>query len=138
MLRQTAFAPLLLAAALVTACGEDPVPTTPTEQPVAITEQAIQETLNPNGGRTHPFVVQRPGQVSAVITELAPDPAVLVGLSLGTWNGAACQIIIANDNAAVSQALVGSATGTGQFCVRVYDTGRLTQNVQYTLSITHF
>jgi hypothetical protein len=137
MLRPTILTTMLLAAALGAACGDDP-PTTPSEpEPVAVSE-TFSDILNPNGARTHPFVVERAGSVTAIINGLAPDAAVVVGLSLGTWNGIACQVILANDNAQAGQTLTGSATGTGGFCVRVYDTGRLTQNAEYSVTVTHF
>lgn len=128
---------LLLAATLGTGCGED-APTTPSApDPVAVSE-TFTDVLTPNGGRTHPFVAERAGTVTATITTLAADPAPIVGLSLGTWNGIACQIILANDNAQVGVTLTGSATSIGSFCVRVYDTGRLTQPIEYVVSVTHF
>lgn len=142
MLRPTALATLLLATALGAACGEEETTSTPTTPtPVAVNE-AFSDTLNPNGGRTHPFVVERAGEVTATITVIeadpVPDPIPTVGLSLGTWNGIACQAILANDTAAVGQTLVGSATSIGQFCVRIFDNGRLTGNINYSITVTHF
>ncbi len=138
MLRPTILTTMLLAAGFGAACGDDtPTNPTPTPDPIAVSE-SFSDVLNPNGGRTHPFVVERAGAVTAVINGLAPDSATVVGLSLGTWNGAACQVILANDNAQAGQTLTGSATGIGGFCVRVYDTGRLTQTVEYTVTVTHF
>lgn len=138
MLRPTALATLLLATALGAACGDDETiatPTTPT--PVSVSE-TFNDTLNPNGGRTHPFVVERAGEVTATITAIEADPVPTVGLSLGTWNGLACQAILANDAAIVGQTLTGSATSIGQFCVRVFDNGRLTGNINYSVTVTHF
>ena len=138
MLRPTILTTVLLAAALGAACGDDDTPTAPSgPDPVSVSE-TFNDVLNPNGGRTHPFVAERAGTVTAVINSLAPDAAVVIGLSLGTWNGVSCQVILANDNAQVNQTLTGSATGIGGFCVRVYDTGRLTQNVEYSVTVTHF
>jgi hypothetical protein len=110
--------------------------TTPT--PVAVTEP-FSETLTPNGARTHPFKVQQAGTVSATITALAPDDTVTVGLSLGTWNGAACSAILANDQARLNTSLVGTAQQTGDFCVRLYDaTGTLAAATDYTVEVTHY
>ena len=141
MLRPNIFAPLLLAASLA-ACSDD-TPTTPTDStPPVLINEPFADSLNPNGGRTHAFNVQRAGTVQAKLTSLSPDDTVTIGLSLGTWNGAACAIIIANDNASLASAaaaqVTGNATGTGAFCVRVYDVGRLTQNIDYTLTVDHY
>ena len=141
MFRPTTFLALLLLAPLVAACGDDDdddVPTAPT--PVAITETFVggESPLNPNGGRTHPFVVLQAGQVSARLTALSPDDTLTVGLSIGTWNGQVCQIVLANDAAALNTTVIGAAQQTGQFCVRIYDNGRLTSSTDYQIDVTHF
>jgi hypothetical protein len=142
MLRPTTIAPLLLTAALTLGCSDDAV-TTPIDPttPIAVTE-TFSDSLNPNGGRTYPFVAERAGTVVARLTALAPDATIAVGLSLGTWNGSSCAIIIANDNATVASTatvpVVGSASGTGAFCLRVYDVGKLTGSVDYTITVEHF
>lgn len=137
MLRPTALTTVLLAAAFGAACGKD-TPTAPSApEPVSVSE-TFSDVLNPNGGRTHPFIAERAGQVTAVINATAPNATAVVGLSLGTWNGIACQIVLANDNATAGQTLVATASNLGQFCVRVYDTGRLTENTEYSVTVTHF
>jgi len=135
----TLFALLLLAPLLASACGgDDPLNTPDAVPPVAVTE-TFNETLNPNGGRTHPFAVQTIGIITATITALAPDDTVTVGLSLGTWNGAVCQVIIPNDKAMLNTTVTGTAQQIGHFCVRLYDAlGTLTANTDYTVEVTHF
>jgi hypothetical protein len=135
----TLFALLLLAPLSISACGSDD-PTTPTEPtPVEIVEPSISGTLTPNGAQTHPFSVQRAGQVVARITALAPDETLKIGLSIGTWNGESCQLIITNDSATLNSTAVGTAQQTGQFCARVYDAaGTVTTATDYTLEIRHF
>ena len=143
MFRPTALAPLLLAAALTAACGDDDPTETPTvPSPVKVTE-TFGESLNPNGGRTHQFVAERAGEIIARLTSLTPDDTVAVGLSLGTWNGTSCAIVIANDNATVASTtstspVTGAASGTGAFCVRIYDVGKLTGSATYTITVEHF
>ena len=59
-------------------------------------------------------------------------------MSLGTWNGAACHIIVANDNATQGTQVVGQITTVGgEFCVRLYDTGNLAQTATYEVSVVH-
>jgi hypothetical protein len=88
---------------------------------------------------THPFGAQRGGQVSARITALAPDETVKIGLSIGTWNGATCQLLITNDSATLNSTAVGTAQQTGNFCARVYDAaGTLTAAIEYTIEVRHF
>jgi len=90
-----------------------------------------------NGAVTQPFVVLTAGSVVARIAALEPTDAV-VGLSIGSWNGVACQIVLANDNAANGASVTGTATVTGNYCVRVYDVGKLTQAAGYQITVTHF
>jgi len=139
MLRFRTFGALLLLAPLAAGCGGDNSNNTPTAPtPVAVTE-TVNGTLTANGGRTHEFVVQQAGTVTVKLSALAPDDTINIGLSLGTWNGAVCTAILANDKAALNTTVTGSAQQTGLFCARVYDAaGSLTASTDYTLDITHF
>ena len=134
----------LVAALAAAACGDDNTPTTPTPPtPTQVTE-TFSETLNVNGGRTHVFQNSQTGAVSATLSAVAPDGTIL-GLAIGTWNGTvqnppadgACQLIIAKDNAAQGNSVVGNAS-IGGFCARVFDVGRLTGPVDYTITVTHY
>jgi len=144
-MRSRTFRALLLLAPLAAGCGGDNSNNTPTgPTPEAVTETiSSSETnpatpLNPNGGRTHPFRVQQAGRVTATLTALSPDDTRTVGLSLGTWNGQVCQILLANDAAKVNVVVTGNAQQTGDFCVRIYDIGDLTASTDYTIVVTHF
>ena len=148
MLRFRTFRALLLLAPLAAGCGDNNSTNTPTGPgPVQVTQtftseddptQAVPVTgpLNPNGGRTHPFTVQQAGTVTATLTTLDPD--VIVGLSLGTWNGQVCQVILRNDAAKVNNTVTGNAQQTGNFCVSIYDVGQLTGPTTYSIVVTHF
>ena len=131
---------VLAAAALATAgCGDDNVTTPDTPAPTSVTE-TFEGTVTRNGAITQPFVVQTAGTVVATFTTLDPEDAVL-GLSLGTWNGIVCAQgagALANDAAKVGVSVTGSATATGNYCVRVYDAGKLTQSTAYQLTVTHY
>lgn len=129
---------LFVLAALASAgCGsDDPVdlPSQPT--PVTIT-QTFAGTLTVNGAQTHNFPVERAGTVTAQVKALS-DQAATLGISLGTWNGAACQIIISNTAAVLNTTVVGTATSIGQFCVWLNDVGKLTSGVDYSVDVTHY
>ena len=128
---------LILAASLCAACGDDDTPTTPTpDTPTELTE-TFSGTLTVNGAATHPFVVQRAGNVTAALSSLSPDSAAVISLALGTWNGQSCQIIIANDAATTNSIAVGTASA-GNFCVRLSDVGRLTAPTDYSVTVRHF
>lgn len=140
---------VLLAAALaVTGCGSDPI-TNPDQTPPTQVTETFEGTITVNGAITQPFVVQTAGNVVATLTALDPASIVVaaetrdtvLGLSLGTWNGLVCTVgapTLANDSAKVGVSLTASATATGNYCVRVYDAGKLTQPTSYQLTVTHF
>jgi hypothetical protein len=134
--------PVLVAATLTAAgCGDDPI-TNPDQTPPTQVTETYTGTLTVNGAVTQPFVVQTAGTVVATLTALEPaNDETVVGLSLGTWNGVVCTVgapTLANDAAKVGVALTGSATVTGNYCVRVYDVGKITQSTEFQLTVTHF
>ena len=133
--RLFAFVPVLCAALITTGC-DDPDPVGPSEPPPTEISETFTGTVTVNGAHTSSFAVTRAGSISARFASLSVSDAV-VGLSLGTWNGQVCQIILANDNATVSSVVPGTAS-VGAFCVRVYDVGRLTGPVDFEVVVTHF
>ncbi len=143
-LRRTSSLTLLLAVAALTAaaCGDSSTgPTDPGTTPVEITELFPSEgpgTLTPNGGITHLFVVQQSGSIVVTLTTLTPE-GFTVGMGLGTWNGTTCAQTIVSDAATQGTGIVGTATGTGNYCVRVFDAaGSFTGPVEYQLAVSHF
>jgi hypothetical protein len=118
-------------------CSDDPeTPTTPTT-PVTFTEN-FSGTLTPNGARTHSFSSQASGTVTATLSSLAPDATISVGLALGTWNGAVCQIVLPNDNAVVTTVVTGGVSAVGSLCVRIADVaGTVTQPTDYEIVVVH-
>lgn len=129
---------LLTAALLSTACGDDTTPTNPTTTtPPEITEP-FDGTVTVNGAATHPFTVQRAGTVTARIAALEPDATVVLGLALGTWNGAVCDLRVVSTNATLNTSVTGTASTVGGFCVYIHDVGGLTAPAAYQLVVTHF
>jgi hypothetical protein len=129
----------LVSISVVPGCGgEDPEPTTPTgPTPPTTVTITFSGTVGRNGANTHPFTTDA-GTVTATISALSPDAAAIVGLTLGTWNGTTCQTVIANDRATQASIVVGSASGSGNLCVRVHDaTGELAQPTTYEVQVVH-
>jgi len=129
---------VLAAATGAVGCGSDNAPTTPSEPAAVSVTETFSDTVTVNGAKTTPFTANRAGTVTAKLTALSPDDTITLGLSIGTWNGAACALSITNDAAKLNATVVGTAQATGQFCARVYDVGLLTAATNYTLEITHF
>lgn len=136
-LRVLLLVPALLAAGLTTGCTDNNTSTTTPTPPTLLTD-TFSGTVTVSGSFSHPFTVARAGTVTAEITALSPDDTVTVGFALGTWNGAACQLVIANDAAKVATAVLGTATAPGQLCVRVSDVGQLAAPTDYELRVDHY
>jgi hypothetical protein len=133
----TPFLMLLAATTLAGCSSNDDLPETPTQPtPVQITE-SFSGNLNVNGARTHSFAVDRAGTVTAQLKALS-DQAATIGVSLGTFNGSACAILLSKTDAVLNSTVTGTAQSTGQFCVWLNDVGRLTAGVDYTIDVTHY
>ena len=118
------------------ACDDNTTTTTPTT-PSTSTSESFTGTVTVNGAVTHQFAATQRGTVTATLSTIDPDASQTVGISLGTWNGTACQIIIANDQAVVGSSILGSVSGVGNLCVRVYDVGKLSRAENYKVDVTH-
>jgi len=129
-------ASLAVAVLAMTSCGDDPIttPTLPTPEPVT---EVFTGTLTVNGGATHVFNAATAGSLTATLTNIGPDENPTVGLSLGTWNGGACAIVIANDAAVRSSIVVGTVNQAGQLCVRIYDVGQIANPNDYEITVVH-
>lgn len=137
-LRRAALAGVFCAATLsAVGCGDDD-PTTPTSPttPVIVNE-TFAGTITRNGAATHSFSAQASGTVTATLTALAADEGTKVGLALGTFNGSACQLVITKDDAVQSTTVTGAVSALGNLCVRIYDVGDFTQNVDYEILVSH-
>jgi hypothetical protein len=132
------FRPALVAIAVIamTGCGDDPVdtPTGPTPQPLT---EVFTGTLTVNGAVTHPFSATTAGSLTATLSNIVPDENPTVGLSLGTWNGSACAVVISTDAAVRTTVVYGTVNQPGQLCVRIYDVGRIASANDYEITVVH-
>jgi hypothetical protein len=131
--------PLVVALALAVGCGSSPSTSTTSTPPTMVTD-VFSGTVNANGGVSDSFLVLAAGQITATLTSVSPNPDTqLVGLAIGTWNGTACSTTsgIYDDSAKQGTAVIGTAGGTGTFCVRVYDVGAITDPVSFEVEVVH-
>jgi hypothetical protein len=130
---------IALPALAATGCGTTTTTatTTPTAPATSVTE-SFTGTLSVNGATTFNFAATSAGSVTATVQSISPATTAVLGLGLGTWNGTACQIVIANDAATAGVSVNGATTAAGNLCVRVYDVGKLTATQAIAVNITHF
>ena len=137
------FLSVILATGLaVSACNSNnPFLTQPsdTSTPAVQTTDVFDGSVTVNGGTTNPFIVSRAGTVTAVVSALEPSDAT-VGFLIGTWNSTtnSCQLVIVNDAAVAGNTLIGTASVAGNFCVRVFDAGKMTSPVNFQVSVSHY
>ncbi len=127
---------LLVAALCAAACDSDtPLSTTPTS--TATITETFADTLSINGAKTFQFSSTGRGAVTATLTSVDPDSAV-IGVSIGTWNGLICQVVLAKDQTAKGDSFSGTVSNVGNLCLRVYDpVGALTGPVAYSIDVAH-
>ena len=128
---------LLPLAAITVAASSDNTTTLTTPTSVVTTTETFAGTLTKNGAVTHQFSATARGTVTATLTKVDPDSTLAIGVSLGTWNGTSCQIILANDAATVGTGVLGTVSGVGILCLRVYDVGKLTTSEDYSVEVVH-
>jgi hypothetical protein len=122
--------------ALFAACDDDPVtPVTPTPPPT-VTE-TFSGSVGKNGVSLHNFTTQASGTVTATLTTLSPDSELLVGMSIGTWNGTSCQLVIVKTDAKQSTVLTGGVSTLGSLCVTIYDVGNIVNPISYEITVVH-
>ena len=125
---------LALAAA---GCSNNSTTSTTTTTPTATTE-TFSGQLTTNGAVTHTFQATVAGQITATLTTLTSDTPLTVGLSLGTWNGSVCQIILANDQAVQGTIVTGTVSSASNLCARIADaSGTVPAPTPYVISVAH-
>lgn len=129
---------LLLGALLSTAaCGDDAAPTAPTPTPQVTVTETFSGSINRNGAATHTFLAQGSGTVTVTLATLSPEGTEAIGVSLGTWNGTACQIVIANTAAVQGAIILGVASSAGNLCIFVQDVGKVAAAASYEITVVH-
>jgi hypothetical protein len=127
---------LALGAGAAAACDDTTTINNPST-PIPTTTETFAGTVTVNGAITHIFAVTQRGAVTATLTAVGSDNTATIGVSLGTWNGTTCQIILANDQAVVGAGVLGTVSGVGNLCLRVYDVGKLAASTTYSVDVVH-
>src|SRR4051812_4339663 len=139
--RQGSLAALIAVTSLAAgACGDSSstnTPTVPTTPSTPTTTETFNGSLTINGAATHVFASTVAGTVTVQMTAVDPSSSQVFGLSIGTWNGSSCQVVIANDAAVLNAIVTGQVTAATNLCARVYDVGKLAAPFSYTITVIH-
>jgi hypothetical protein len=130
--------PVVALLLVVAGCSNGNTDTTTTPATSTPVTDTFTGLLGLNGATTYSFTVTGLGQITAQLLSLQPDPTKSVGISLGTWNGSICQVVLANDATRQGDVVVGTTSTVGSFCVRIYDANSTFTSPQtYTIEVTH-
>jgi hypothetical protein len=128
--------PLLLLALTVVGCGSD-TPTTPSD-PTATTE-TFSSLVQKNGTTTRSFTTTAQGTITVTLTSLGQEAA-FVGLGVGLSDAVTGQCT--PTFSVVTSVYAGRALSVkadiGHYCILVSDIGELTNQANFTVSVTHF
>jgi hypothetical protein len=126
---------------LATACDEgDPGIVQPTVNPATITD-TFTGNVAPNAADSHAFVITLSGKIAITLTAVGPPSTAEVSVGIGIPTGLACSLTLGDGTTVTTTA--GSTpqiSGTvlpGTFCVVVFDLGKLTDPVDYTVTVAH-
>ncbi len=127
---------ILLSGFLMAACGGDDTPTTPSDL-FRVTE-TFSGTLRQNDEIIHRITSLNLANVETEVVSLAPDPTALIGVGIGTPDGAACRLQALNNQVTQGNILI-SFVDPGTFCIQVSDPGNLgpNQSLDYVIEVRH-
>lgn len=141
MTRRIAAALAVLVTMFVAAACENASPApAPAPTPSPTVTEDFAGTLGKNGAATHTFTLAGTGSVTSSLKSLDPDATQVLGMFVGTWDGASCSVFKANENATVGTTIVVTANSTGTLCVRIYDSGKIADpsaTFNYDIQVIH-
>jgi hypothetical protein len=104
-------------------------PPLPWEEPPGTDGPPAAEDGPPGGVPGH--TDEPPGAV-----DLPVPPTVVVGLAIGTWDGATCTPLAERTDATTFTVIAGTALA-GEFCMWIFDPGGVTDPVEYEIQVDH-
>jgi len=131
--------PAAMLAGLSACGGTSTTAPSPTPSPATTTDM-FSGSLTQLGSDVHIFAVGANGSVEVSLTAVTPLSTMSLGIAVASSDGTNClaQITQNTDARTGSVALKGTAT-TGNYCVRVYDSGNIPTDtdVTYTVQVAH-
>jgi hypothetical protein len=137
-----------LALSVVAAACDDSNPgiVQPDVNPATVTE-TFTGNLSVQSVSSHSFIISRSGRISITLTAVSPPPtseapsSPEVGIGIGIPSGLSCALNLGDKTTvtttAASTPQISGIVIAGTFCVAVYDVGKLTEAVDYTVDVAH-
>ena len=133
---------LLVAAALAgaAACGSSTGTTAPSATSPANVTDSFSGSVAQLGSENHVFAVGAAGTVTVTLSSVSPLATLALGVAVTSSDGTNCLTQISqNDNARSGIIALTGTAQTGNYCVRVYDSGNVqpSTSVAYTVQVIH-
>ena len=127
---------VLLLALLGAACGGSS--SSSTTSPSTATTETFSSVLQVAGVDYQNFTVTTAGAFTATLTSL-DNTAHTVGFGVGipSATGRGCYITTSITTTGGPDAQISASVDPGNYCVTIYDEGRLTTHVSFSISIAH-
>ncbi|MEZ5284094.1 MAG: hypothetical protein R2712_04640 [Vicinamibacterales bacterium] len=128
----------MLIAAAAGACTETPTSATEVSDDGTPTLTTFASLLTAHGASTRSIIAGSAGLVEATLT--ATDPAdAIVGLGLGIPrpDGRGCNLTSALTTTAAAGRVLALPVEPGDYCVQVYDTGQVTTQVGFSVTLSY-
>ena len=127
--------PWVVIACVISACGDDNTPTTPSNTSGTKSE-TWSGTVAPHGQSSRTFTVDTSGTITVTLTAAGAD-RVGLGVGLPRTTGGGCRLGVSVNASAGTTPQISTAADAGQYCVEVYDLGTITDPVGFALKIDH-
>ena len=140
-MRSRTAAPALLAVSVLLATlgagCKSPAPPSP-----VLATETFTGTLAPLATAFHPFTVKyafSSTDLSVIVNSLSPLAGITIGVGFGTISGTTCSLIITQPAAPIGQELFANGGApAGNYCVQIFDSGTLTDTVNYSITVKHY
>jgi hypothetical protein len=139
-MRSVSVAVVVAFCVLAAACDEGGGIVQPTVHPATITD-TFSGNVAPNAADSHAFVSTLTGKVAITLTAVGPSSTAELSMGIGIPVGLTCSLTLGDGTTVTTTAgstpQINGTVLPGTFCVVVYDVGRLTEPVDYTVTVAH-
>ena len=133
------FAIALLGAVLSSACGDDSSTTTePTPVRSSPVTESFQSNLTPRGSVWRLIDAIQTGTMTATLSA-TDQPSTVVGMGIGLRNATSTACLVNKEviTTAGSAPQLSATVDSGNYCVKLFDTGTLTTPMTFTITLTY-
>ena len=130
---------LVFAVAMSAGCSDSMTPTAPTTTTTSPVTVTYSTTIGPRGAAARAFTASQAGTVSVTLVSTEPPSDVVLGLGVGIprADGGGCSLAQSVTTSAGPNAQIVTTVDAGNYCVRIFDAGSLTDPVAVTVTLVH-